>query len=314
MAETAAVRGRSEPGGGVLPRQEVHVICNPAAGRGGRRKLEAATRHLESGGVRIVHRETSRRGDAETLARAAAGQRPDAVVVAGGDGTINEVVNGLAYSGVPLGILPLGTANVFALELGLPRDPLGAAEAVLRGRPRTVDLGKAGERYFLVMAGVGFDAQVIYHLDLGLKAMLGKLAYVATGFRVLLAPPRRSFEVRVGSETIVGYGAIIGRGRYYGGSFQATPLARLDRPELDVCVFTRAGTRSVLRYVLGIASGRHLAYPDVVYRKADRLALCSNVPLRVQADGDLVGTLPLDFSVAERALTVLVPDGGNERS
>jgi YegS/Rv2252/BmrU family lipid kinase len=302
MADQRLLGGGDRPG---LTR--VVLISNPTAGRKSRSRLREAVRHLETRGVLVDLVETRRRGDAEELARAAAVGRPDAVVAAGGDGTIHEVVNGLAYSSVPLGILPLGTANVFARELGLPSDPVRAAQAVLAGRPRTVHLGRAGSRYFLVMAGVGFDAQVIYDLDLGLKRLLGKLAYLSTGLKVLLAPPRHPFEVRIGDEQLTACAAVIGKGHYWGGSFQVTPGARLEDPDLHLCLFTGSRPWDVLRYAGGIFSGKHLGFSDVFLRSARDFALHSARPLRVQADGDLIGTLPMTFSVAEGALSVLGP-------
>lgn len=289
--------------------RDLVVISNPAAGRGGRRKLRDALAVLEHRGIQVEHRETGRRGDAERLAREAAGRnpRPGAVVAAGGDGTIHEVVNGLAYTGVPLGVLPLGTANVYARELGLPPEAADAARALLGGTARRVHLGMAGDRYFLAMAGVGFDAQVVYELDLGLKRLLGRLAYVSTGLRVLAAPPRHCFDVELEGETICACGAVIGKGRYWGGAFQVTPDARVEEPELYLCLFTRSRPWDLMRYAAGILSGRHLAYPDVVLRRARRFSVRCSRPLHVQADGDLAGTLPMEFSVAEGALSVLAP-------
>ncbi|MHB8765056.1 MAG: diacylglycerol/lipid kinase family protein [Deferrisomatales bacterium] len=285
------------------------LISNPAAGRGGRRALDEAVRVLETGGVRVDLRETRRRGDAEALAREATrlDPLPDAVVAAGGDGTIHEVVNGLAHTGVPLGVLPLGTANVFARELELPSDPARAARAVLEGRPRRVHLGMAGGRYFLCMAGVGFDAQVVYELDLGLKRVLGKLAYLATGLKVLMAPPRHPFEVEIDGERLTACGAVVGKGHYWGGSLQVTPDARIDEPDLHLCLFTGSRPWDLMRYTSGILRGRHLSYPDVLLRRARRFTLHCPRPLPVQADGDLIGALPMAFSVAEQALTVLGP-------
>lgn len=285
------------------------MISNPIAGRGSRGHLDRALTRLRTSGVRVDLWQTRRKGDALALARTAAGNGADLVIAAGGDGTINEVVNGLAYTGVPLGVLPLGTANVFARELSLPRDPEGAAAVILREATRTVHLGRAADRLFLVMAGVGFDAQVVYELDLGLKALAGKLAYLATGLKVLFAPPRRPLRISIDGEEVAGYGAIVGKGRHYGGGFRATPLADLERRELDVCVFQKSSPWSILRYAAGIARGNHLALPDVHYRKGVRVRISSTHPLHVQADGDLIGTLPMEFTVAEDAIEVLSAPG-----
>ena len=289
------------------------VVSNPTAGRHGRRKIAAAVAHLESRGIRVSVRETQRKGDAELLARGAAAEHPCAVVAAGGDGTINEVMNGLVGLGVPLGVLPLGTANVFAREIGLPTDPARAAEVVAQGRTTSVHVGTANNRHFLLMAGVGFDAQVVYELPLALKSLLGRLAYVLTGLRVLAFPPRQPLEVDLGGEVVSGFGVIVGNARHYGGPFQVTPLAGLQLPELDVCIFTRPGSLPLFRYLSAVASGNHLSLADVAYRKSHNLVVRSAKPLHVQADGDLFGKTPLEFRVTENALSVLVPAGPGPR-
>lgn len=292
-----------------LNNRHIIVIANPTAGRQGPQRIEQAVAALRRRGARVDLWYTSKRGDGQELCGTAIAQNPAALVAAGGDGTINEVINGLAGSSIPLGILPLGTANVFAQEIGLGNDMQKAIATIVEGRGERVHLGRAGERYFLLMAGVGFDAQVVYELDLGLKKMLGKLAYVLTGLKVLLASPSQQLEIIADGETLHGYGIIIGKARHYGGKFQATPLAGLHLPELDLCIFQRRGPLPLLRYATGIARGRHLELPDVLYRKAQQVSLRCAKPLPVQADGDLIGRLPMDFSVARDALTILRPSG-----
>ncbi|MDO3378993.1 diacylglycerol/lipid kinase family protein [Geoalkalibacter halelectricus] len=290
-----------------LHNRNIIVIANPTAGRRGPQRIEQAVTALRRRGACVDLWYTQRRGDGLDLCRQAIERRPDAVVAAGGDGTINEVINGLAGSDIPLGILPLGTANVFAREIGLGKDIADAVETIFAGRTQRVHLGLAGDRHFLLMAGIGFDAQVVYQLDLGLKRLLGKAAYVLTGVRVLLAPPSQLLEIEADGEILTGYGVIIGKARHYGGAFQATPLAGLDLPELDLCIFRRRGALPLMRYVSGIARGRHLQLPDVLYRKVTSARVRCASPLPVQADGDLIGRLPMDFSVARDSLTILRP-------
>lgn len=283
------------------------VIANPIAGRRCPQRIEQAVAALRRRGAQVEVWYTQRRGDGLRLCRQAMAHNPHAVVAAGGDGTINEIINGLAGTAVPLGILPLGTANVFAHEIGLSSNVEEAIAAICDGRAQRVHLGVAGDRHFLLMAGVGFDAQVVYKLDLGLKRMLGKLAYVLTGLRVLLAPPSQLLEIEADGEMLAGYGVIIGKSRHYGGAFQATPLAGLELPELDLCIFRRHGLLPLTRYIAGIARGRHLELPDVLYRKATHVRVRCGLPLPVQADGDLIGRLPMEFSVARDSLTILRP-------
>lgn len=290
-----------------LTDRRIIVIANPTAGRHGPQRIAQAARCLRESGAQVELWHTSKRGDGLHLCHRAIAHHPDAVVAAGGDGTINEVINGLAGTDIPLGILPIGTANVFAREIGLSADLQDAVKTIFSGKKQRVHLGLAGDRYFLLMAGVGFDAQVVYELDLGLKRLLGKLAYVLCGFKVLLAPPSQLLRIEVDGENLEGYGIIIGKARHYGGNFQATPLAGLNLPELDLCIFRRRGILPLLRYVASIARGKHLQLPDVLYRKTTRVVLHSSQPLPVQADGDLIGRLPMEFSVVCNALTILRP-------
>lgn len=284
---------------------KIILIANPTAGHRRRHDLDSAVAHLREKGAVVELWETRRRGDGRALAQQAVIQKPDVIVAAGGDGTINEVVNGMAYSGIPLGVLPLGTANVFALELGLPMNAVDAAGIVFNGRSDNIHLGRVNEHYFLQMAGVGFDAQVVYNLDLGLKKRLGKLAYVRTGVEALMHPPEDVLEIVVDGEALQGYGAIIGNGRYYGGTFKVTPLAGVDKPELDICIFTGRGAWSLARTMTAIALGLKPPASDAVYRKGKDITIRSDRPDPVQADGDIVARLPASFTVSENALNVM---------
>lgn len=286
---------------------KVVIIANPTAGRRKVAVVDKAAAMLRERGAEVEVRHTRRRGDGEVLAREAVIEKPDIVVAAGGDGTINEVAHGLAYSGVPMGVLPMGTANVFALEIGLTGGLGQAIDTLLNGRRETIHLGKADDRYFLIMAGVGFDAQVVYELDLGLKKKLGKLAYVWTALKVLARPPACLLDITVDGERLQGYGAIIGNGRYYGGAFQVTPLAGLDKPEMDICIFTRSGVWGLVQSFIRVALGRNVDAPGITYRKGKDISVRSSEAVYVQADGDSMGRLPMDFSVAENALTIMWP-------
>ena len=159
------------------------VIFNPTAGARRGRRLEATLRILRDEGCALDLRQTKAAGDAARLARAIDPTATDLVVAAGGDGTINEVINGLVEGGgasapPALAIVPLGTANVLAAEIGLGTSPRAIADAVLKGRTVSLSLGEANGRLFALMVGVGFDAQVVRHVDLALKRRIGKAAYL----------------------------------------------------------------------------------------------------------------------------------------
>jgi YegS/Rv2252/BmrU family lipid kinase len=284
------------------------VIGNPAAGQSGRSVIRSAAGFLRRHAPRVEVGMTRARGDAEALCREAVEAGADMVVAAGGDGTINEVVNGLAGSRAALGVVPLGTANVLALELGLPLDPERACRLILDGAPRAVLPGLAGGRRFLLMAGAGLDAEVVYRTSLSWKQRIGKAAYVASGLRALMTGPRPRLTVEAaGLPSLEGAGAVIGRSSRYGGRFSVTPGASLGEPLLQVCVFTRRGRFDLLRYTWGVTRGRHTTYDDVSIFKAPRVTVSSAERVHVHADGDLLGTLPMEFGVCDEPLRIIVP-------
>ncbi|MGH9750987.1 MAG: diacylglycerol/lipid kinase family protein [Candidatus Polarisedimenticolia bacterium] len=289
----------------------VVVIGNPAAGASGRRVIRSATSFLRRYARRVEMGMTRARGDAEALCREAVAAGAEVVVAAGGDGTINEVVNGLAGTGATLGILPLGTANVLALETGVPLDPEAACRLILTGRPARIHLGMAGARRFLLMAGAGFDAEVVYGTADAWKRKMGKAAYVLAGFWTLIARPGPRITVTAdGAGPLQATGVILGKARLYGGRFSVTPGARLDEPLLQACVFLGRGRVRRTRAALRVVRGTHAATRDVAIFKTDRLYVDSPERVHVHADGDLVGTLPMEFRVAPESLRVILPGPG----
>jgi diacylglycerol kinase (ATP) len=283
------------------------MIANPVAGGGARPKVQAAIELLKKAGYEVDVRWTQHGGHAIELARQAAGERPDLVTSVGGDGTLNEVICGLAGSDVPLGVIPLGTANCFALETGIPLEPCQAAEALIKSKPKRIHLGQAGERYFVLMASVGLDADVVYRVNPRVKKRLGRLAYVVKGFQCL-ASRRPKLQVRLdGEQPIEGFLAVVSNMRYYGGRFLVTPDAGFDKEELDVCIFQGEGAIAHLRFAWGVVRNRHLKFKNVIYRKAKEISIESPEPAHIQVDGDYFGTTPADFRIVPNALTVMLP-------
>ncbi len=287
------------------------IVHNPVAGWR-RRGIAAALAALSACGIAPEVAETGRRGDAETLARSA-GPEVEAVVAAGGDGTINEVVNGLMarpLGPLPLGILPLGTANVLAAELGLPGDPAAAARTLAEGIVQRIGLGRVNQRYFAMMAGAGFDARVVAGLDPRLKRRLGRAAYGVEMLRQLAALPRHRYRVIVDGAAWDAAAVVVANGHYYGGRYQLAPAARLTAPSLEVCLFLSGGRRAALRYLAALGLGRlhHLADYRVV--TASHVTVEATAPGRsepVQGDGDIVAALPATLTVAPAVLPVLMP-------
>ena len=306
--------------GGGLPvsGRRLLVIHNPVAGARRRRRFRGVLEALEAGGARVTVRDTTGRGDAERIAREVDAAGMDAVVAAGGDGTVNEVVNGLLArpaggggtggKGVPpLGVLPLGTANVLAWELGLPFDPAGLA-AVLGSAPaRRAHLGLANGRAFAMMAGVGLDARVVEQVDPVLKRLAGKGAYAVETMRQILFHRPSSYRVAVdGQEWEVG-AVIMAKGRFYGGRFVCAPRASLAERGLQVCLFSRIGRWHALRYTAGVVLGTIGGMRDYAVVPAERVTVTGPEGDAVQGDGDVIARLPLTVSVSPHPLPVLAP-------
>jgi YegS/Rv2252/BmrU family lipid kinase len=236
----------------------------------------------------------------------------EVIVAAGGDGTINEVVNGIGRSGVALGVLPLGTANVFARELGVPLGVAGAWAVIECGRTRVIDLPMArfggAERYFVQLAGVGLDAAIVRAASWKLKKKIGPLSYVWAGLKTV-AREHASVEVGFDNADPIarGVAVLIGNGRFYGGSFRLFPQARLDDGLLDVCVFESVSYLDILRYGWSILRATHVRARGVKYFQAEQVFCGAPGTVPFELDGEDAGQAPVQFSVLPRALRIVVP-------
>jgi diacylglycerol kinase (ATP) len=298
---------------------KLFVIFNPAA-RG--EKTRRVRKFLEAkAGHSVILAPTERAGDARLLAARAVREGFSVIVAAGGDGTINEVVNGIGTSGVALGVLPLGTVNVFAQELRIPRRIDAAWHVIQMGSTRTIDLAcaEAGAvtRYFVQLAGVGFDAQAVRDASWELKKKIGPFSYVWAGIKTL-GTTLAQVEVSVNGSgpRAAGAAVLVGNGRFYGGPFALFPKARMDDGLLDVCVFENCGYLDVLRYGQGILRGAHIDLGDVEYFQAERLVCTAPGATPFELDGEDAGDAPVTFSIVPRALQVIVPqsDGGKHHA
>ncbi|WP_372398358.1 YegS/Rv2252/BmrU family lipid kinase [Azospirillum sp. HJ39] len=292
------------------------VIHNPTAGGRRARRLRAVVGRLEARGLTVDVKPTGRRGDAEEFARAVDPASVDAVVAAGGDGTINEVINGLAPHAAAgrapaLGIVPMGTANVLAAELGLALDAERIAAAIAGGRRTAIWPALANGRVFSMMAGVGLDARVVERVDPRVKRLIGKGAYVAETLVQLAVRPDRRYRVTLDDgEPQEVASVIVAKGHFYGGRFICAPDARLTAPELHVCLFPRGGRLNALRYVWGVTAGRLAHFPDyrVVTARRVRIEVPAGDGLfadAVQGDGDVLARLPVEIALAGWTLPVL---------
>ena len=310
------------------------LIYNPVAGRKPARRerqIRQAAAALEDAGITVRLTRTSAPGEAGQLARDAVRQGDNLVLVCGGDGTINEVINGLVGSAgvvpseITLGILPGGTANIIAKELDLPHHPVRAARDLPRWRPRRIPLGQATwpagaaglapeaavqRRYFMSIAGVGFDAYVVYKLASSFKMSLGVVAYCLEAVRQAL---RYSFPVVVyrtdAGESRATF-AVIQRTRRYAGWLHLAPRARFFEPEFQVCVFKSRNRARYFLYAAAVLARQHLRLGDVELVRAQKISCTPAEPgvrLGFELDGEYAGELPATFEVVPDALTLLVP-------
>ena len=289
-----------------LPR--LLVIYNPIAGRRRQRFLSRVIEAMERRGASIRLEPTNARGHAEAMARAAAADGgADRLVVAGGDGTINEALNGLAGSALPLAIVPLGTANVLAHELGLGSSARAVADAALDGWPRAVSLGTVNGRRFSMMAGTGFDAHVVRDVSTRLKRAIGKGAYALETFRQLFAFGARTYEAVVDGVPHRAASVLVCNGHYYGGKFVAAPDARLDRPGFQVVLFLDPGPRATLGYMAALAAGTLHRHSRVKVLSANRVEIAGPAGEPVQGDGDVIVHLPAIFESLPDAARLVGP-------
>lgn len=283
------------------------VIYNPTAGWRRRRRFNAVLRALATAGCPLTVRETAGHGEAERLARAALGEACDVLVSAGGDGTLNEVANALVGSTMPVGIVPLGTANVMAAEIGLGTTPAAVADVIARGQARPIHLGQVGDRVFCAMGGVGLDARIVAGVSIPLKRRLGKAAYAWGGLKQLIALPDTTYSITVHGETKRAAWAIFANAHFYAGRFVAAPAARIDLPTLHVVLLGRTGRWNLLRYGMGFALGRLHELDDVEIIPTRAFTIDGPEGEPLQTDGDMDGRLPAAVSVAEERLNLLMP-------
>lgn len=281
------------------------TILNPAARSDKAIKLRERI-HALSGGV-PMHL-TSEAGDARQIAAQAVRDGVEVIIAAGGDGTLNEVINGIGHAPVRLGILPVGTMNVFATEIGIPLGNLEAAWKVIeQGKVISVDLPRANDTHFIQLAGVGLDAEVVRKTTADSKRALGPLSYLLTLVQVAAHKPPHILLEAEGDRLREGSFALIGNGRLYGGPFPVFKRANLQDGLLDVLVFENQSHWDVVRYFQAIAFGTHPELPDVEYFQTSSLKVTSSGDVPVELDGEIAGMLPCVFSIESQKLLVIAP-------
>jgi diacylglycerol kinase (ATP) len=291
--------------------RRIAAVVNPHSGGGGYRRdtplILAALRGL---GYEVLEMRTQEPGDASRLAREAVSAGLDLVCAIGGDGTVNETINGLAGSDVPLAVIPAGTVNVLAMELGIPLELPDAVKLLETGTVSWIDLGLAGDRYFGLMAGVGMDAAVIDSLHPTLKKALKEAAFAVQGVATYLTHDDPLIRVTSGDRAVEGYFAVFGNASNYGGAFGITPYADMRDGLLDVCVLRDKSLLSTVWYWAAALLNAHIKHPKVEYYhtvSASVSAVDAADEVLVQTDGEVAGRLPMEIKIVPRALRVVVP-------
>jgi diacylglycerol kinase (ATP) len=293
------------------------LIVNPAAGGGRRvRQLDEARRIFRAAGIETELQNTTAPGEATALAQRAVQQGRHLVIVCGGDGTVNEVVNGLACSQVPLAVLPAGTANVLAKELSLPWNLARAARRIVRAKYRRIALGLAipekssGEpRYFLSLAGAGADGALVSAVPSEFKRKAGIFAYWREGFRQLTRYEFPLFHTKMNGDAIDATLVVVGRTKHYGGPFMLTTEADLLQPQFELMFVTTRSAWRYLAYMPLIWLGKLRWARHVRFYKARSLHCAANgsSPVLIQVDGEPAGRLPVEFRIVPDALTLAIP-------
>jgi diacylglycerol kinase (ATP) len=285
----------------------LRVIYNPVAGPKIASRIDRVRAVLSGQRIPFEILNTSGPGDATLMAREAAHAGAETVIAVGGDGTINETANGLAGSTTRLLVVPHGTGNVFADEIGLPGTVDGCLALLSGGNTIEIPLARADGRYFVLLASAGFDAEVLERMGHRGKNILGIGAYMLAGARHLLRaqptlwlefPDRERMEVQ---------SVIVSRGRKYGGGVTIAPAGNLSSATFQVVALRKSGRLAIVRFALDALRGRHTASPAVFVREATSLFVRSRFPSAAQVDGEYLGPLPVRFEMTEKSLRIVVP-------
>ncbi len=291
-------------------RKKLFVIVNPVSG--GLKSFNIGSRikkALEKTGLSFDLLYTRRSIGATTLCKSIDEDAYDTVIAAGGDGTINEVVNGMSGKKIKLGIIPVGTVNVLAKELNIPLQVEKAVGIIAKGKVKTIDTVSADERVFVLMAGVGFDAYSIFKVDSGVKRYFGVFAYVFASVYAALRYPSRLLRISMDNnrKRDEGYFVLVSNTAYYGGKIPVAPDARMDDGYIDVLVFKSRKIYLLFHYLGASLLGKHSAVSYMQHYRVKNLTVTSEQNVLVHTDAEIAGSLPMRFQVRPKSLRIIVP-------
>ena len=302
-AASRVAQGSFAPGAGL---RRILAVFNPAAGRNRRSRFDQVVAGLREMGCFVTVVETTAPGHAERIAREAPDEF-DVIAAAGGDGTVNEVVNGLVGKSLALGIIPLGTANVLADEIGLSRNMSAITRTLAVGPIRPIHVGRVNGRRFVMMAGAGFDANVVNGVSLALKKLIGPLAYVWQSAVQAFREDGAGCAVTIDGTAYETVSVVACNGRRYGGPFIAAPEASLTEDRLHVVLMQGRGWFNTARYGIALILGRIAKLHDVRLIKGREILVTGIAGRPVQADGDIVAHLPAQISVDPEPVRLIFP-------
>ena len=285
------------------------IIINPKAGKRFFLQLflPQVIQVFRKNGINYIVQYTRYAGHGSRLAEKY-GPCVDFITVFGGDGTIREVLQGMKEKAVPVGIIPFGTVNVLALDLGIPFNPIHAAQKIAEGKTRYIDIGRLNGRPFVLMVSTGIDAFAVHNLDLRLKKVLGKLAYGLAALWSAATYKVRKVRITLPREGISdqGYMAVVSNSRYYGGRLSLDQDTRIDDGLLNVVLFKKASVLEILWSLIELVSRRRTRFPDVVCYKTPEVIIHSKKRLYIQTDGDKVPYRTAHITIEKRYLPVFV--------
>ncbi|WP_449538674.1 diacylglycerol kinase [Ferdinandcohnia sp. Marseille-Q9671] len=291
--------------------KRARIIYNPTSGRElFKRHLPEVLMKLEGAGYETSCHATTGAGDATNAARTAVERKFDLVVAAGGDGTINEVVNGLAEQEYrpTLGIIPVGTTNDFARAIGVPRNIEGACDVIVEGNSVPIDIGRVNDKYFINIAGGGRLTELTYEVPSKLKTMLGQLAYYLKGIEML--PSIRPTEVSIEYDGKLYEGEImlflVSLTNSVGGFEKLAPDSSLNDGLFDLLILKKANLADFIKVATLAIRGEHINDPHVIYTKANRVKINPTEKMQINLDGEYGGLLPGEFVNLYKHINVLV--------
>jgi diacylglycerol kinase (ATP) len=281
-------------------------IVNPIAGRNKSIKIWEKIRHK----IYFPHEYilTGAPGEAREIAAEAVSNGFIRVVAVGGDGTVSEVINGIANSDAVLGIIPTGTGNDFVRSLGISLNPIDALFVLVSGYSERVDLGIYDGRFFMNIAGAGLDAEVVKIANKKTTYLTGSLAYVVSLIAALKRFSPRKAIIDIDGKTIhrTVWLISVANGKYYGGGMKLCPQAMLNDGYLDICIVNEISRFELLRFLPKVFKGAHINHPsfEVIRGKQVKINFCK--PCSVQVDGEVIGKTPLEILVSPNAIRVIM--------